>query len=308
MSQAQTRSQSLQYIIKYPTLLDLIIKFLGEVSDMAAASQLSTDFKDFRKRGLMVLKENFFSGLASFLPIKDTTAANFKKQAAVLFCRFLSAFDYCFSGDAVLASIIGMKWDRPMWKCTSIDVYIAVRPDLFFVQFQKWAQSCKQYFKSGSLFEVGKMDRNVQWYPLKTEDYLRQDIGRWKNGSGQQIRFFFIRNVSITPTTFAMTCCDFTFLANWIIIGGNSAYSHNVGHMRHVAQKKGLYTRHFQLGWVEDRSVWRMFKNTEIAESKAKHGARQQKIRRDEYDARGFKVVGKKPREQLDEKDWDHGL
>jgi hypothetical protein len=242
--------QSLQFIVKQANILHLITKYLGNVSDLASAAQLSKEFKCFKESGIIVLKETFILKLASFLPIKDTKESDtgpseMKKKAAMLFCHFLSTFDHCFSGDAVLASLTGMPLNSAMRKDTSIDVYIGVRPDLFFVQFETWGKSCKAYFKSGSLIEIGKMNRNMQWYPLGTEDYLRQEVGRWKNGPCQQIRFFFIRKALISPKAFALSCCDFTFLANWVVIDSKGAYSHEIGYVRHVAQKKGTYTKHF---------------------------------------------------------------
>ena len=195
-----------------------------------------------------------------------------------------------------------------MWKNTTVDVYIVARPDLFFVQFQSWGQSSREVFNCGSVFEVAKMDRNTQYYPLRTEDYLCQTFGRWKHGPGHQIRFFFIRSGFMVPKTFALTCCDFTFLANWIVIGDNSLYSHQVGYMNHLAQKRGTYTRHFRIGWEEDRYVWRMLRNVSIAQQKSKDGATQQKLCRKQYEALGFKLLGKTPREVLDNRDWNHGV
>ncbi len=297
--------QSLQFIVKQANILQSITKFLGNMSDLASAAQLSKDFKVFKASGIVLLKENFLLKLAGNLPIKDTNESELNKKAAMLFCVFLSNFDHCFSGDAVLASLSGISLTSAGRNDSTIDVYIGERPDVFFVRFAEWAKSCKAHFKSGSIFEVGKMNRNMQWYPFGTDDYLRQDVGRWKNGTCQQIRFFFIRSALISPKTFALTCCDFTFIANWVVIDSKGAYSHEIGYVRHMAQKKGTYTRHFRQGWEEDRNVWRMLKNAPIAQKKAEDGARAQEIRRQVYDAVGFKLLGKRPRKLLDDKVWD---
>jgi hypothetical protein len=49
-----------------------------------------------------------------------------------------------------------------------------------------------------------------------------------------------------------------------------------------------------------------MLKNAPIAQKKAEDGARGQEICRQVYDAVGFKLLGKRPRKLLDDKDREY--
>jgi hypothetical protein len=167
------------------------------------------------------------------------------------FCVFLSQFDYCFSGGAVLATMIGVTCDDSLWSRSSFDVYVAVRPDTFQYMFEAWLKTMETYFNDQS-YERMKTTRTLRWFPRETEAYLAPEIGRWFNtvGEGSKlIRFFFLRGAKIkSPREFVLTCYDFTFLANWIVIAEEGSYSHKIAHVNHLTLKTGTLSNYYHGG------------------------------------------------------------
>ena len=285
----------------------MISKYLGNIKDVSSLGLISFKFRRlFHSDENTILmkamqKDNFMKRLTSFLSIVEShqRREECQQDLAEAFCAFLSQFHYCFSGGAVLATLVGVTCNDPQWSSSSFDVYVAVRPDTFKYMFEAWLKSMKSYMKDYS-YEVMLTTRTLRWFPRETQAYLAPEIGRWFNTVGENsklIRFFFLREAKIKlPTEFVLTCYDFTFLANWIVVTAHGSYSHKIAHVNDVTSKAGALSNHYQGGWIEDWDEWVLSNNQEKTQSMVTKGFMYLSFRRSKYQARGFIIHGLFPK------------
>jgi len=300
-------------------IVPLIVKYLGNVIDVTSLGLISFQFRHIfhsEENSMLikaVLKYNFMKRLSSFLSIgkRDSddlkslhsNREEFQQHVVKTFCAFLSQFNYCFSGGAVLASMIGVTWDDSLWSRSSFDVYVAVRPDTFKYMFEAWLKTMETYFEDQS-YETMKTTRTLRWFPRETEAYLAPEIGRWFHTVGEKmklIRFFFLRGAKVkSPKEFVLTCYDFTFLSNWIVITEEGSYSHKIAHVNHLTLKTGILSNHYHGGWIEDWDEWVLSNDQQKAQSMATKGFMYLSFRRSKYQARGFSLLGQFPKQIFD--------
>ena len=300
-------------------IVGLIVKYLGNVMDVTSLGLISYQFRRLfhsEENGMLIKamqKHNFMQRLSSFLSIAEwdsdqlktqhSNREEFQQHVVKAFCAFLSQFNYCFSGGAVLATMTGVACDDLLWSQSSFDVYVAVRPDTFQYMFEAWLKTMETYFNDQA-YERLKTTRTLRWFPRETEAYLAPEIGRWYNRVGENsklIRFFFLRGAKIkSPREFVLTCYDFTFLANWIVIAEEGSYTHKIAHVNHLTLKAGTLSNHYCAGWIEDWDEWALCYEQEKAQSMATKGFMYLSFRRSKYQSRGFTIHGQFPKKSFD--------
>ena len=150
--------------VGYSDLALEMVFYLGSVCDIAACGGVSKMYsyiflqRKYDGKSLVnkIIYNNFLSRLGKFFPLRSSKVNGDQDTVALSFCRFLSQYEYCFSGSGVLASMTGIgigdltwEWRNPYRK---IDVYIRERPDNFAESLAVWVENMGEYLRDGHAF------------------------------------------------------------------------------------------------------------------------------------------------------------
>jgi len=146
-------SFSLDCVVGVSDVALVMAFYLGSVQDISACGAVSKMYsylfvqRKYHGKSLVnkIIHKNFVSRLETFFPTRSS------QYVALSFCRFLSRYDYCFSGSGVLAAMTGIgvgdntwEWGIPL---RNIDVYIREKPVVFIESLEVWIRNMGEYFE-----------------------------------------------------------------------------------------------------------------------------------------------------------------
>ena len=123
------------------------------------------------------------------------------------FCRFLSRYDYCFSGSGVLASMTGVVVGDTTWEWKNslrkIDVFIREDPADFKKKLEVWVENMCEYLET----DMRSFDFSEHWFLIQflTSCFKREENGALHRSTGIVISlstFIFSRKTWIPRHSF----------------------------------------------------------------------------------------------------------
>ncbi len=150
---------SLNDVVGVSDLALVMACYLGSVCDIGACGKVSKMYtyiffqREYDGKSLVnkVISQNFLSRLEMFFPERFSKVNGGQDNVALYFCQFLSRYEYCFSGSAVLATMTGIgvgdetwEWRNPLRK---IDIYIRENPSNFKDSLEVWLESMNEYLE-----------------------------------------------------------------------------------------------------------------------------------------------------------------
>ena len=307
-------SFSLDDIMNVREIVLLIGYQLGNIRDIATCGGLSRMYCDIfllrkyygKSLANMVIRHNFVTRLANFLPVRPSQLNVAHDYVALSFCRFLSRYDYCFSGGGVLASMTGIAVGDTEWErgraLIKIDVYIKATPVNFVKRLYGWVKSMGDYLETNlETFTFSAPGESIfrGWVPSSIPSSMSRKRGEWytshfnEDCDHQFINFYFMKR-NVNPKQFIVNYSDITFLANWISINANGDCTLKIGHIKHVLKKAGKFSAFYKAEFEEDWDEWRLDHRAELWPDDI-----ELQSRRSLYENRGYRFYGRLPRQSF---------
>ncbi len=290
-----------------------MVFYLGSVCDIAACGGVSKMYSyiflqrmyDGKSLVNKIIFKNFLSRLGKFFPLRSSKVNGDQDIVALSFCRFLSQYEYCFSGSGVLASMTGIgigdvtwEWRNPYRK---IDVYIRERPHNFAESLAVWVENMGEYLEMDmSSFEFSPGETFFRrWVPDSIFNFLFKERGEWYTNTeadlDQFINFHFLKE-DVDPKDFILNRTDLSIVSNWIVINANGVCDHKIGNLRHLCRKAGKVSAFYRSEFQEDwNDIWKLERGTEHLPSDA-----DLRNRCFHYESRGYRFYGSLPRNSFD--------